>query len=207
MMKLKMPVIVVWLVTATLIGATILTGCTAESVTETFTVSTTITEAGPTETITSTAPATTITSAGVPVTVTATMTETLPPETTTETTTATITETAPLENQVIGMLTCQEAYDMIQANAGNPKLVIIDVRDYGAYAEAHIEGAINLPAAAGIEPQFKSKDRCTTYLIVCESGLRSGVVVDAMEDMGFFEVYDISGGMRAWAGGGFPTVQ
>jgi acylphosphatase len=118
-MKLNIRFIYVFLVTTILVGTLIITGCSSESVTSTFTVSTTVTEAGPTQTVTSTAPAitvtqtappTTITTAAAQVVATATMTETIPAETTTVNTAATVTETS---NATITLQCCESFHAIV----------------------------------------------------------------------------------------------
>jgi rhodanese-related sulfurtransferase len=104
------------------------------------------------------------------------------------------------------MFNPREAHDFIQANVDNPKLVIVDVRDSQGYDDAHIEGAVNWPYNAGIEMQLQSKDRCNTYILVCTSGRRSSYTADIMTEMGFYEFYEIGGGMNAWVADGLPTV-
>jgi rhodanese-related sulfurtransferase len=217
-MKKNIEFLHICLITIILVGIIVTTGCSPGAVTTTSTVyrtttttaqGTTVTETAQAATVTETAPAEVITQT-LPAntsTITTIMTETQPPETTTETATTTITVTPMLQDQVIGMFSAREAYDFIQANAGNPKLLIVDVRDSSEYRDGHIEGAVNWSYNSGIEMQLQNKDRCATYLIVCASGNRSGMTVGIMRNMGFYEVYDIGGGMQAWIANGLPTVQ
>lgn len=141
MMKLKMPVIVVWLVTATLIGATILTGCTPRPVTTTATITTTATETLPSETITTT------------INAIVTVATTLTPQPT-------------VPNQIAQDLTVTEAYNMIQDNIDNPQFVILDVRGPDEHATSHIEGSalIDMGSDSWLAT-VEVLDKSYTYLI------------------------------------------
>jgi hypothetical protein len=44
------------------------------------------------------------------------------------------------------------------------------------------------------------------YLLHCQSGGRSAVTFSLMKSLNFAEVYEMSGGIGAWTGGGFPTT-
>ena len=113
--------------------------------------------------------------------------------------------TPAITNQVNRFISAQEAYDLIQANAGNPKFFIYDVET--GYDQGQIEGAINVPLVGGGLSYFRDKDRCATYFIYALAAFVSGQVVEDMKSMGFYEVYGLDGGFSVWRSGGFPVVQ
>jgi rhodanese-related sulfurtransferase len=43
--------------------------------------------------------------------------------------------------------------------------------------------------------------------VYCKAGSRSGSAVDIMEDMGFREIYDLSGGIMSWQKADKPIVK
>ncbi len=104
-------------------------------------------------------------------------------------------------------ISAQEAFDLIQENAGSADFVIIDVRTPEEFTDGHIAGAIvidfySMSFRNGLDVLDKDK----TYLIYCRSGNRSGQARDIMEELGFKEVYDLGGGIVAWINAGLPTT-
>lgn len=90
------------------------------------------------------------------------------------------------------------------ANAIEEKEVkIIDVRSSGEYKNGHIPGALQ----ANIESkEFEDKinalnlDKDAPVYIYCLSGNRSKKAAKEMEAMGFKNIVDLRGGIRAWKG-------
>ena len=85
--------------------------------------------------------------------------------------------------------------------------VILDVRTPSEFAQGYIENAVNLDY---MDPQFQNQaqrlDRDKIYLVYCQSGGRSAMATDAMWDMGFYGLYDMTGGFMAWVDAGLPWV-
>jgi len=113
-----------------------------------------------------------------------------------------------LQTRVLETVSPQEAFDLIQENQDSPDFVILDVRRAGEYAQGHIEAAINMDFYS---PTFRDEldalDKEKTYLIYCRSGGRSGQALGIMDELGFLEIYDLSGGISAWQDAGLPTVE
>ncbi len=112
-----------------------------------------------------------------------------------------------LQTRVLETVSPQEAFDLIQENQDSPDFVILDVRRAGEYAQGHIEAAISMDFYS---PTFRDEldalDKEKTYLIYCRSGNRSGQALGIMDELGFLEIYDLSGGISAWQDAGLPTV-
>ncbi len=164
------------------VGALFLSACGAST--------TTITP--PSETVTITPPPETIMVTPPPETVTIT-----PPSVT-----ITVTPT-----QIIESLSPQEVFALIQQNQDNPDFVIIDVRTPEEVAEGYIEGAIFIDFYSDtFRDELDNLDKNKVYLAYCRTGGRSGPTLLIMEELGFMEVYDISGGFNAWEDAGLPIV-
>lgn len=79
--------------------------------------------------------------------------------------------------------------------------VVLDVRTPGEVAEEAIPGhiAINL-----FDPEFRAKveglDKSKHYLLYCRSGNRSANACALMASLGFENLYNLAGGIRAWKG-------
>ncbi len=105
-------------------------------------------------------------------------------------------------------VTPQEAFALIQENQHNPEFEIIDVRTAGEFADGHIENAGNIDFySATFREELDNLDKNQTYLIYCRSGGRSGSALDIMAELGFSEVYNLSGGIIAWNAEELPTVK
>ena len=217
-MKVNNKLLYASLLSALLLASIVVLGCSGEATTEMFTVTQTTTTTAQAVSVTTTIPADTITetvpgpttTSTLPAqtsTVTTTLTQSAPPETITQAVTSTVTVTPIPENQIAELLSPQEAYDLIQANLGNPKFFNYDLREPGNYDAGHIEGAINLPFSGISASYFRDKDRCATYLISAGADYMRGEVMDMMKLLGFCEVYNLDGGLSIWIANGFPLVQ
>lgn len=85
---------------------------------------------------------------------------------------------------------------------------IIDVRTPGETAQGMIAGAreidINDPA---FQKKIAALDKNKPVLVYCRSGGRSGRAMSVMSQMGFKEVYNLSGGMLAWQAAKQPVTK
>jgi rhodanese-related sulfurtransferase len=86
--------------------------------------------------------------------------------------------------------------------------ILIDVRTPGEYAQGHLANAVSIDIYAS---DFKSRvgklDKTKPVFVYCKAGSRSGSAVNIMEEMGFKEVYDLSGGIIGWQQANKPTVK
>ena len=101
-----------------------------------------------------------------------------------------------------------QAFQLVQQNAGNPAFVILDVRSSSEYAGGHIAGAINIDmSGADFESRIAALDTSHTYLVYCGSGSRSRAAANTMAGMGFCGVNNMTSGISAWIAAGYPVVQ
>jgi len=80
-------------------------------------------------------------------------------------------------------------------------LIIVDVRERSEYCDArgHIPGALNYPYTSGVlEARYQELPKDHPILVVCRSGRRSNLAAELLRSHGFTEVYDMTGGMKAW---------
>jgi rhodanese-related sulfurtransferase len=81
---------------------------------------------------------------------------------------------------------------------------LIDIRSQKEFADAHIPGAVLLPAAlidADCAPQIKNGQ----VVFYCASGARTNAARPAIEASGFTHAAYIDGGMNAWRSAGLPV--
>jgi rhodanese-related sulfurtransferase len=85
--------------------------------------------------------------------------------------------------------------------------VLLDIRTPGEFAEARLDGAVNIDFyEADFADQIDALDKDTTYVVYCRSDNRSGQAMDLFRELGFTEVYEIDGGIVNWIQAGLPTV-
>ena len=86
----------------------------------------------------------------------------------------------------------------------NNDAILIDVREDNEWNAAHAAGAIHLGKGIierDIERTVPDKD--TELILYCGGGYRSALATDALQKMGYTNVWSVDGGWRAWqeAGG------
>lgn len=91
---------------------------------------------------------------------------------------------------------------------GKKPVILLDVRTDGEVATGKIEGAVAIDL---YDAQFSTKvrelDRTKPVLIYCRSGSRSYTAMKKMKEMGFIELYNLTGGIIAWNRAGLPVVK
>ena len=80
--------------------------------------------------------------------------------------------------------------------------VLIDVREAPEYQRAHIAGAMLVPLSA-FDPQRIPRDGGKVVLH-CAVGARSASACAYLQGQGFENLYNLSGGIQAWAAAGLP---
>ena len=110
--------------------------------------------------------------------------------------------------QIIEDITPEEAFALIENNRGNSDFAILDVRTPEEFADGYIEGAINLDyQAENFSGELSKLDKNKTYLVYCRSGKRSAGALNIMAELGFREVYNMTGGIIDWEEAGLATIQ
>ena len=95
-------------------------------------------------------------------------------------------------------------------------LRLIDVRSRFEYNQFHAPDAINLslpriligrmPILRNSLPQwFRQLPQETAIAVICLTAHRSPIAAQALLEMGFSQIFNISGGMMAWKKAGLPT--
>ncbi|HEY5347147.1 MAG TPA: MBL fold metallo-hydrolase [Rhizomicrobium sp.] len=85
-------------------------------------------------------------------------------------------------------------------------LVVLDVREKGAYESGHIPGARHLPRGQ-IELRVNDElpDPTLRIIVACEFGKISTLAAATLRELGFMRAAALDGGMKAWREGGFPV--
>jgi len=91
--------------------------------------------------------------------------------------------------------------------AANPSTKLIDVREDNEWKAAHAGGAEHLGKGI-IERDIENSvpDKTTELILYCGGGYRSALAADALQKMGYSNVYSLAGGWRAWKDSDSPIV-
>ena len=80
---------------------------------------------------------------------------------------------------------------------------LVDVREPGEYAEAHVPGATLIPMGQ-LSARMSELDRTATVHVICASGNRSSAMVYLLAASGF-DAVNVAGGTSDWVRSGRPV--
>ena len=80
------------------------------------------------------------------------------------------------------------------------KYILVDVREPHELVgpEGKIEGVILAPLGPVLANFLRSADSTKEYVFICRSGFRSGKACELATALGFWQVYNLAGGMLEW---------
>ena len=89
--------------------------------------------------------------------------------------------------------------DTQQRMRENSEAKLIDVREDKEWEAAHAAGAIHLGKGI-IERDIETTvpDKNTELILYCGGGYRSALAADALQRMGYTNVFSMAGGWKAW---------
>lgn len=100
--------------------------------------------------------------------------------------------------------------DLQSLLATNPDLLLIDVRTPVEFAEAHVQGALNLPLDQ-LQPRAIVHDanlpKEASVYILCRSGARAAKAAEKFTQDGFNQAVVVEGGTLAWIEAGLPVTR
>jgi len=77
--------------------------------------------------------------------------------------------------------------------------LLIDVRTTSEYEADHSPNAIHIPIDE-LPHRYRELDQTTRIICVCQAGGRSAAAAEFLTSIGGTEIYNVEGGMSAWAG-------
>ncbi|PTV98257.1 rhodanese-related sulfurtransferase [Halanaerobium saccharolyticum] len=106
------------------------------------------------------------------------------------------------------------AEDMLKmAVDSDADMMVVSIRQPGAFAEGHIEGAVNIPWGAGMEQYFGQLPQDQKLVVYCYTGQTAGQAVAGLRMLGY-DAVSLNGGMGTdanaplgWANQGYEVVQ
>jgi hydroxyacylglutathione hydrolase len=92
----------------------------------------------------------------------------------------------------------------LKAQMANNDLQILDVRRPAEYVGGHVPRAVNAPLASlEKNPLPLEKDKLTA--VICAGGYRSSAAASLLQQKGFSNLLNVSGGTGAWINAGYPV--
>jgi rhodanese-related sulfurtransferase len=96
----------------------------------------------------------------------------------------------------MNVITPSELHAELQSGMG--KLLLLDVREPREFDHCRIEGSINLPMNS-VPGRVAEIDPTRKIVTICHHGMRSASVADFLNRQGFPDVWNLVGGVAAWA--------
>lgn len=88
--------------------------------------------------------------------------------------------------------------DAWMKDGGRPAPALLDVREAWEQDRALIAGSVALPMSQIVE-RMSELDADRDWVVICHHGMRSYQVAMYLERSGFPRVYNLQGGIDAWA--------
>lgn len=99
----------------------------------------------------------------------------------------------------VQVVSAEKAVDII----GDEHPTVLDVRTPAEFGQGHIPGALNIDIKSADFTRLVDRlPKDDPYLVICRSGTRSAQAAKIMAGLGFGSVYDVDGGVLAWADAG-----
>ena len=86
-------------------------------------------------------------------------------------------------------------------------VTFIDVREDSEWEQGHIPGALHI-SRSFLEQQIEAAvpNRGTPLVLYCAGGVRSAFAAQTLQQLGYTETINLSGGFQSWKGRGLPWI-
>lgn len=102
------------------------------------------------------------------------------------------------EKRVVKQVSVEEADTIVRSN---DDLQFVDVRRAAEHAGGHAPKTINLPLDK-LAAEFDKLDPTKPTYVICQGGYRSSIGTSILENAGFNQLYNVTGGTAAWKNAG-----
>jgi sulfur-carrier protein adenylyltransferase/sulfurtransferase len=97
--------------------------------------------------------------------------------------------------------------DQARKMLDQPDTVLLDVRESDEWRQGHIPQAIGIPRGfLELRVEEKVPDHKTPVILQCASGTRSLLAARTLRELGYENVYNLTGGFNTWKDRGLPWV-
>jgi glyoxylase-like metal-dependent hydrolase (beta-lactamase superfamily II)/rhodanese-related sulfurtransferase len=104
------------------------------------------------------------------------------------------------EKKTIEQVSVESVAELAKAGA----IQFVDVRRAAEHANGHAAGTINIPLDK-LPSDFEQLDPEAPTYVICQGGYRSSLGTSILENAGFKEIYNVTGGTSAWQAAGLET--
>lgn len=96
--------------------------------------------------------------------------------------------------------------DDAQLRMRESRVTLVDVREESEWDAGHARGALHLGKGV-IERDIEKAvpDKGKELILYCGGGFRSALATKSLQEMGYTNVWSLSGGWRAWESAGAPV--
>lgn len=94
--------------------------------------------------------------------------------------------------------------DVVKIAQAGERLQFVDVRRPAEHASNHAVGTVNIPLDK-LPANFDRFDPEVPTYVICQTGYRSSLGTSILENAGFIELYNVTGGTAAWVAAGLAT--
>ena len=94
--------------------------------------------------------------------------------------------------------------DASQITSANPEVQFVDVRRAPEHIGGHAAGTINIPLNK-LPAEVEQLDPSKPTYVICQGGYRSSVGTSILENAGFTDLHNVTGGTAKWISTGLPT--
>ena len=91
-------------------------------------------------------------------------------------------------------------------SSSGDKFLLVDVREDSEWAEGHAASAVHMSKGVierEVEAKVPRKD--ANVVLYCGGGSRSALAADALQKMGYTNIFSLDGGFTAYKAAGLPT--
>jgi rhodanese-related sulfurtransferase len=109
-----------------------------------------------------------------------------------------------------------DATELDEMIENHEDVLIVDVREADEFEQGHIPGALNVPRGlleGAADPNYKHRVDilCAaherTVILYCQTGGRSAMAADTLNQMGFAKAWNLAGGIELWDAEGLPVIK
>lgn len=111
--------------------------------------------------------------------------------------------TTSVDTAVASNVTPKEAFGLVGQHS---ELYLLDVRTPGEYQQIRLKGSHLIPIDQ-FAKRLTEVPRNRPILVYCAVGSRSAQVASYLARQGYPEIFNLSGGIYAWAQAGYPVLK
>ena len=93
-------------------------------------------------------------------------------------------------------LSAIQVHELLQGATTQP--LLLDVREPWEYKICHIEGSEHVPMRS-IPAKIAALDPAQETVVICHHGIRSRMVCQYLQQEGFSNLINLTGGVKSWA--------